>query len=223
MNEQRKEDMKKEFDTLYASTDCVWGLKADKYLGIALKNVENRGHALDIGCGEGRHSLFLAQKGYAVDAIDISEEAIKKLMQYARVYNVEKSITAIVGDVRKMDVPSKRYDLIVISFVFPFLKHSDIEIILKKAKCALKPKGYIYVSALTTDDPEYQNYSEKQTPIEPRTYYSPGLQCYCYFFEKNELKLYFSDYTLIDYTEAVVELSREPYTHAFCLIFAQKR
>ena len=34
---------------------------------------------LDVGCGEGKNAIFLAQKGFVVDAFDISESGIKKL------------------------------------------------------------------------------------------------------------------------------------------------
>ncbi|KYK36032.1 MAG: class I SAM-dependent methyltransferase [Theionarchaea archaeon] len=215
------EDTKREFDKLYNSCTCVWGLEADKYLAMFLDRAP-RGHALDIGCGEGRHSLFLAQNGYTVDAVDISEKALEKLTYYAKEYDVNELIFPLSRDVRTMDFPQEKYDLVVISFVFPFLKRSDICTVIQKVKHSVKPKGCIYISALTTDDREYQNYSKEQQPTEPRTYYSKGLQCYCYFFEKNELKNLFSDFHIIDYTETVVELSREPYTHAMCLLFAQK-
>lgn len=215
------EDVKKEFDTLYNSSECVWGLEADKYLAMHLERAP-RGCALDIGCGEGRHSLFLAQNGYTVDAVDISEKAIEKLQYYAQEYNVSELICPLSGDVRTMDFPESKYDLVVISFVFPFLRRSDIVSIIQKVKRSVKLKGCTYISALTTDDIEYQNYSKEQEPVEPRTFYSKGLQCYCYFFEKNELKRLFSDFHVIDYTETVVELPREPYTHSMCLLFAQK-
>lgn len=222
MSSNPKEDMKKEFDRLYESRECVWGLEADKYLAMFLDKAPT-GTALDVGCGEGRHSLFLAQNDYVVDAIDISEKAIEKLKFLAEEYGVGDLVFPQVGDTRKMELPVQKYDLVVLSYVFPFLKFSDIMIVLTKVKQSLKPSGCVYVSALTIDDPEYVNYSAEQVPIEPRTFYSPGLKCFCYYFERDELKTLFSDFNIIDYTETVVELSREPYTHAMCLIFAQKR
>jgi 2-polyprenyl-3-methyl-5-hydroxy-6-metoxy-1,4-benzoquinol methylase len=222
MNLKLKEDMKKEFNRLYESSECVWGLEADKYLDIFLYKAQ-KGNALDVGCGEGRHSLFLAQKGYTVDAIDISEKAINKLKIFLEEYEVREFIFPEVGDIRFMELPSQKYDLAVLSYVFPFLKLSDIKTILTKVEQSLKPSGCIYVSALTVDDPEYKQYSAEQEPIEPETFYSPGLKCFCHYFKKGELKTFFSDFDIIDYTETVVELPREPYTHAMCLIFAQKR
>lgn len=212
---------KKEFNTLYQSQKCVWGLEADKYLAIHLEKAP-LGTALDLGCGEGRHSLFLAQKGYTVDAVDISEKGLEKLGILAKEYNVEDKIVVRQHDITTITLHKNTYDLVVISFVFPFLRRSTIITVIEKVNYALKNKGCIYISALTVNDVEYKAYSQKQTPSELRTFYSEGLHCYCYFFEKNELKTLFSDYYIIDYTETVVELPREPYTHAMCLLFAQK-
>jgi SAM-dependent methyltransferase len=37
-----------------------------------------RGRALDVACGAGRNALYLASKGYAVDAVDISAVALER-------------------------------------------------------------------------------------------------------------------------------------------------
>lgn len=213
--------MKTGFDRLYTSSSCVWGLKADRYLAMFLDKAP-KGNALDVGCGEGRHTLFLAQNGYTVNAIDNSQKAIEKLQQLTEEYNVRPCITAKVADIRTIDLPENQYDIAVISYVFPFLKRSDILNILKKVKTSLKVNGCIYISAITTDDDEYQQYLKEQSPVEPRTFFSPGLKCYYYFFEPGELKTLCTDFCIIDYTETVVALKRPPYTHAMCLIFAQK-
>ena len=44
-----------------------------------VQHLEKGARVLDVGCGDGRHSLYLANLGFRVDAFDISENAIKKL------------------------------------------------------------------------------------------------------------------------------------------------
>jgi tellurite methyltransferase len=71
------------------------------------------GRALDLACGTGRNSLYLAEKGYDVTAIDISPRAIKLAENSAREKGFK--IDWIVADLDNYAIQG-RYDLIVISF-----------------------------------------------------------------------------------------------------------
>jgi tellurite methyltransferase len=71
--------------------------------------------ALDLACGTGRNSLYLAEKGYAVTAIDISPRAIAMAERFAREKGLK--INWIVADLDNHAIQG-RYDLIVISFFY---------------------------------------------------------------------------------------------------------
>jgi len=79
----------------------------------ALPLIEGK-KALDIACGMGRHSIYLAKKGFIVDALDISSVAIAQLKG-------EQNIFPICIDFDKERLPQKKYHLIVCSY---FLKRS---------------------------------------------------------------------------------------------------
>ena len=66
-----------------------------------------RGQALDIACGNGRNSQFLAQQGLMVDAVDISTVATRELAKRA------PNVHVICQDIDRWRLPSKRYELIV--------------------------------------------------------------------------------------------------------------
>lgn len=66
-----------------------------------------RGDALDIACGNGRNSLFLAEKGFVVDAVDISTVATNRLV------GRRPNINVICQDLDTWKIPPKRYALIV--------------------------------------------------------------------------------------------------------------
>ncbi len=44
---------------------------------------------LDVGCGEGRNSVFLAKLGHTVDAFDISENGVAKAREITRALGVQ--------------------------------------------------------------------------------------------------------------------------------------
>jgi SAM-dependent methyltransferase len=73
------------------------------------------GKALDLACGTGRNSLYLAEKGYDVTAIDISPRAIAIAERIAREKGLR--IQWIVADLDNHAIQGQ-YDLIVISFFY---------------------------------------------------------------------------------------------------------
>jgi tellurite methyltransferase len=78
------------------------------------------GKALDIASGSGRNSLFLADKGFVVDAVDISTVTANHLA------GKHPNIHVICQDLDTWRIPENRYDLIVnIRFLdrrlFPFI------------------------------------------------------------------------------------------------------
>ncbi len=63
--------------------------------------------ALDIASGSGRNALFLAEQGFAVDAVDIAEEGL------AMFSGRHPGIRAVCADLDTFDIPAGRYDLIL--------------------------------------------------------------------------------------------------------------
>ncbi len=81
----------------------------------------NVGNALDIAAGLGRNALFLAEKGFKVDAVDISDVAVEKLSK------LHPNINPIQADLDTFVIPENKYDLILnINFLsrrlFPYIK-----------------------------------------------------------------------------------------------------
>ena len=64
------------------------------------------GNALDIACGVGRNTHFLAEKGFFVDAVDFSDYALGQVKKLA-------TITTIEADLDKYNLNFNKYDLIV--------------------------------------------------------------------------------------------------------------
>ncbi len=55
---------------------------------------------LDLGCGRGRHSISLAQRGYQVTGIDLSEAAILKAKRLSESEGLN-SVRFLIGDMRE--------------------------------------------------------------------------------------------------------------------------
>lgn len=70
------------------------------------------GKALDVACGAGRNSIFLAQSGFQVDAIDISPEGLRKARQLAEGQGL--NINWMEHDLDQAFRFDTEYDLIIV-------------------------------------------------------------------------------------------------------------
>jgi len=73
---------------------------------------EPRRRALDVASGLGRHALLLAELGFAVDALDISDVGTTRLRQEAMRRGLDVSVSRV--DLATLGaLPRSRYDVIV--------------------------------------------------------------------------------------------------------------
>ena len=102
-------------------------------------------NVLEIGCGNGRNAIYLAQKGCTVTAIDLSKQAIAWAKEQAAVQNV--NIQFICENIFKLNLESQKFDYIYDSGCFhhlsPHRRISYIQFINKY----LKKNGYFSISA----------------------------------------------------------------------------
>ena len=80
--------------------------------------------ALEIACGAGRNSLYLAQLGFTVTSVDVSDVAIAALHTAAAEHGLDVAARRV--DLEAEPVPSGPYDLIVQTYylqreLFPLL------------------------------------------------------------------------------------------------------
>jgi SAM-dependent methyltransferase len=96
------------------------------------------GKAMELGCGPGRNSIFLAQHGFKVDAFDISEVAINWAKERSQDLNLD--INFVVQSVFELE-PIEEYDFIYDSgCLHGILPHRRIQY-LEMIHKALKPGG----------------------------------------------------------------------------------
>ncbi len=122
-----------------------------------------KGRALDVATGEGRNAVFLAQNGFEVDAMDISEKGLKKARKLAREKGVK--INTFLVDLDQYQIEKERYDLIA---NFYFLKRRLIPRIrngLKKGGKVIFETYLLEHRALATGGPKQAKYFLK--PNEP--------------------------------------------------------
>lgn len=102
------------------------------------------GRALDVACGLGRHSLWLAELGYQVDAVDVSAVALSKLNAAAAARGLGHRIRTQHADLTIWRPQAETYDLALVSL---YLERS----LLPALNDALKAGGLILYTTFNTD------------------------------------------------------------------------
>jgi len=107
-----------------------------------LLRAQAKGWALDLACGNGRNAFYLAQLGFTVEALDISDVAISWLEK--KVHTRQFAVHPKLMDLESATLPAARYQIIL---NFNYLQRSLFEQISE----ALSPSGLLIFETMTRD------------------------------------------------------------------------
>jgi SAM-dependent methyltransferase len=98
------------------------------------------GRAIDLGCGHGRNAVFLAQQGFAVEAVDYSQAAIDWARE--RVPQAGVAVSLMQRNVFELELGAGAYDLVYDSGCFHHIAPHRRAQYVKLVVNALKPGGW---------------------------------------------------------------------------------
>jgi SAM-dependent methyltransferase len=102
---------------------------------------------LDLGCGKGRHSVYLNEKGFQVTGVDLSEQSIKYCMQFEN-----ETLSFFLHDMRKIfRINDFDYVFNLFTSFGYFEKEADNYAAIKNAALALKANGILVIDFLNSD------------------------------------------------------------------------
>lgn len=81
-----------------------------------------QGTVLDMACGDGRNSIYLAKEGFDVTGVDFSEEALKRLRKFSEIEDVNIETKVIDVDDKENILKIGKFDNIVISNFKPTME-----------------------------------------------------------------------------------------------------
>lgn len=152
-----------------------------------------RGRVLDLAMGSGRNAVYLAGKGFDVEGVDRSPDAVEEAMSSARSAGV--SLDARVMDLEKASsIKTGYYDVII---CFNYLQRSLIPSIIE----GLKPGGMVVYETFIIDQRRFGR------PNSPE-----------FLLEHNELLEVFRSLRCLRYREGIIDNNR-----AVAGIVAQKQ
>jgi len=197
-----------DYDSRYSKKEFYWGLKPHNLTADSIQHLPSNAKVLDLGCGEGKDSFFLAKNNFNVTAIDVSEEGIKKLSEFAKKEKLK--IKADVSEIKSYLEDCEEFDAIFAMNVLQFIDEKNIFNVIKKIQLKTKLNGLNVIASFVTE-----------TPKQKKMVLSKGR----YFFEEGELKELYKDWKILFYEEKLGdwETHGEPrHRHFSVKLIAQK-
>jgi SAM-dependent methyltransferase len=131
-----------EWNERYAATPLLWNVDPDPFLGVELVGT-TPGRALDLGAGEGRTALWLAERGWDVTAVDFSDVALDRGRRRVAEAGASGTVDWICADLRAYQPPAEPFDLVLVLFVH--LPADERRRLLRAAAAVLAPGGTVLV------------------------------------------------------------------------------
>jgi SAM-dependent methyltransferase len=127
---------REDWNRRYAGRELLWTAEPNRFLVEELATLPP-GRALDLACGEGRNAIWLAGRGFTVDAVDFSDVALEKARALAAGRGVQ--VRWIEADVESFDPRQAAYDLVILFYLH--LPWDRMKPMLRRAAAAVAAGG----------------------------------------------------------------------------------
>ncbi len=141
------------WDARFASSDYIFGKEPNVWLAQHADKLIPGGRALAVADGEGRNSVWMAERGMQVDAFDISPVGIEKARQLASTLGV--LINFSVSDCDDWHWPSNHYDVVAAIFI-QFADPETRTNLFRRMVESLKPGGVLLLQGYTPKQLDYK-------------------------------------------------------------------
>ncbi len=193
-------------------------LRPDPKIVELSRDLRRRGYrrAFDLGCGVGRHVIFLAKEGWDVYASDFSEPAVAYCLGWLSREGISATVAKM--DMTEIPYPDDFFDLIIAyNVIYHTTLASMIELIHLTYR-KLRAGGYFFVTLKSTEEWVYGQGKE----IEKNTFFRPNKGVPVHFCTEEEIGTLFKDFELAskEYFNYVKDRTHRRY--AFWEIILQK-
>jgi tellurite methyltransferase len=170
---------------------------------------EGRRHILDIGCGVGRHTLYLAARGFKVTAVDNAPTALKECRQRLDAAGFHAEIAE--ADMECLPYQAASFDGILSTNVIHHVRVTTLAKIIDDIYQMLKPGGFF---VWVTPNPRHCDWGRGEE-IEPGTWVDPTHEYgnphhYC---TETEVRGLLKAYEVLSLCESEREVEGRSYCH----------
>lgn len=149
-----------DYEKLFQDTPDALGPPTKQFVDFFQSFSVKNARVLDIGCGQGRDSLFIARHGHQVVGVDISPSGIRDLEKAAKAEGLQ--IEGIVADIRTY-IPQAQFDVLLIDRTLHMLEQTDRIVVLERLIQSVKPKGWLLIADEPSNIPEFERVVSKHS------------------------------------------------------------
>jgi SAM-dependent methyltransferase len=107
---------KQQWDERYAGAEFEWSMHPNQFVAAELADLPP-GRALDLAAGEGRNSVWLAERGWSVTAVDFSRVGLDKGRALGAARGVANGqVDWVVADLSEYEPAREAYELVLIAY-----------------------------------------------------------------------------------------------------------
>ncbi|HJU43793.1 MAG TPA: methyltransferase domain-containing protein [Vicinamibacterales bacterium] len=161
------------WNRILTSDSPTFNTKPNEFL-VRMTAGRKPGAALDVGMGQGRNAIYLAQQGWNVTGFDPAEKAVAAAQAEANKLGV--SLRTVIAEDDTFDFGRDQWDLVVLSYV-------TVRHLVARVQQSLKPGGVVVVEAFHRD-------ATKDSGIGGGVVY-----------DTNELLKLFNDFRIVHYED----------------------
>lgn len=153
-------DQRRHWTEVYARTPAFFGEEPSEFARVALERLqaEGAGSVLELGFGQGRDTLFFAENGLRVTALDYSEQAVREVREAARARGLADRVEAAIHDVRDpLPFPEGAFDACYAHMLLCMeLTEAEIGFVLAEVHRVVKPGGLVLYTVRSDHDKHYR-------------------------------------------------------------------
>ncbi len=109
---------------------------------------------LDLGCGAGRHCVYLAKKGFDVGGVDVSKSALRMANEWVRKERLT-NVSFVRGTMTNIPFSNSDFDAVISVSVIHHAVKKDIVKTIAEVYRILKKNGIFFANLVSVKDPRY--------------------------------------------------------------------
>lgn len=183
-------------------TSYIWGTEPSSFAREVSVRLPPGARVLDLGCGEGRDSVFFAARGFDVTGVDVSRAGLRKAERLAREQGV--AVRWVCSDMARLRVAGP-FDLVYSCGTIHYVPRPARGRLLARLRALTRPDG-LHAHIVFTGRAVYVELGEA---ID---YFTPG-----------ELRAAYTGWRILERHEGVIPCSRDgtPHRHSIEQLIAK--